>query len=624
LAKKLGKDATEAFALERMKVLLAGHGFPSITTITECRSSLPELKKQVTNDPRAQELADLSSLRRTVTGCVEPEQCREDMLTYSRSLEGFKNRERKAADLLLMELYEHGRDVVQSRIDAEEDGSRCPLCGKTFDGDLLEHITGELEDLEELKTERDKLEKARKLLVAKFPSGDGIAQKLSTETLEIDSVATAIGITDLKSSGDRVDECTKTARSLFLQTVDVVSADSPKSIAFLADELSLASTAFARLRTETIARIDVRITELKDDSKRTQLVADEQELTELLSLWDKVQSEKALSTRMDQIGRDLEKIAADFVASSNADVAAKFSTISDDVARYFGVLEVSAKTLASPVLRLIPDQDRAVTLEIEFLGETISPAYKFLSESQLNSFGLALFLASARHFNAGFRFLILDDIVNSFDGYKRPQVVELLKSEFHDFQLLILTHDEVWAERLFKAFPAWVRTKFTRFDPEIGPIIGDGLSDLEKIEKDLLDDEPTRAGQLLGQLLERELQEVCEAFEGALPFNRRNEYTLQPLVIGVRERLKDKLKSTHPAFVAMKEFEDELIFRNWCAHWKNPSSPLTTEEIQAVVDKWKKVVNSIQCNDPKCGEYVRYDKTSDFVCRCRRLVLRKA
>ena len=123
-----------------------------------------------------------------------------------------------------------------------------------------------------------------------------------------------------------------------------------------------------------------------------------------------------------------------------------------------------------------------------------------------HSVGLALFLAAARRFNAGFRFLLLDDIVNSFDAYKRPQLVKLLKTEFAEFQSLLLTHDEVWCEQLFSNFPKWVRKRITRYDVTTGPILQDGLCDLEKVEKDLDDDQPSIAGRLLGPMLERELQ----------------------------------------------------------------------------------------------------------------------
>jgi len=187
-------------------------------------------------------------------------------------------------------------------------------------------------------------------------------------------------------------------------------------------------------------------------------------------------------------------------------IEAKFNSISDEVEKYFGILEEHTEGVGRPVLRLQMDKERAVTLEIEFRGEPISPAYKYLSESQLNSFGLALFLAAARRFNAGFRFLLLDDIVNSFDAYKRPQLVKLLKTEFAEFQSLLLTHDEVWCEQLFSNFPKWVRKRITRYDVTTGPILQDGLCDLEKVEKDLDDDQPSIAGRLLGPMLERELQ----------------------------------------------------------------------------------------------------------------------
>ncbi len=37
--------------------------------------------------------------------------------------------------------------------------------------------------------------------------------------------------------------------------------------------------------------------------------------------------------------------------------------------------------------RGILDRDKAIELEIEFAGEELSPAFKVLSESQINSFG---------------------------------------------------------------------------------------------------------------------------------------------------------------------------------------------------------------------------------------------
>lgn len=276
--------------------------------------------------------------------------------------------------------------------------------------------------------------------------------------------------------------------------------------------------------------------------------------------------------------------------------------------------------MRSPALKLLPDQDRAVILEVEFRGEAVSPAYRMLSESQLNSFGLAAFLASARQFNSEFRFLILDDVINSFDAYKRPQVIRLLKEEFPEHQFLVMTHDETWANRLVEEFPRWVRRRFARYEAT-GPVVEEGLSDLEKIQARIDRDEATDAGRILGPFLERQLQELSEDFQALVRYNRRNEYTLAPLLTRFRIRVKQKLGNTHPLTAAVEKLEGEQAFRNLCAHWKNPVAPITPEEIQIVVNAWNRVDELVRCPEAACFGFLRYDGSRRFKCRCGATVL---
>ena len=73
----------------------------------------------------------------------------------------------------------------------------------------------------------------------------------------------------------------------------------------------------------------------------------------------------------------------------------------------FNVLEGSSSVhLGKPEIKLL-DKDKAIELEIEFENQKISPAFKLLSESQINSYGLAIFLSCIRHFNKEFKFTIL-------------------------------------------------------------------------------------------------------------------------------------------------------------------------------------------------------------------------
>ena len=53
-----------------------------------------------------------------------------------------------------------------------------------------------------------------------------------------------------------------------------------------------------------------------------------------------------------------------------------------------------------------------------------------LSESHLNSLAIALFLAMAETFNEQLGFLVLDDVINSFDVEHRGRLAELLADGF--------------------------------------------------------------------------------------------------------------------------------------------------------------------------------------------------
>jgi hypothetical protein len=269
------------------------------------------------------------------------------------------------------------------------------------------------------------------------------------------------------------------------------------------------------------------------------------------------------------------------------------------------MLEEHTEDIGQPALRLLTDRDRAVVLEVGFRGESIYPAYRYLSESQLNSFGLAVFLTSAKYFNQDFKFLILDDVINSFDAYKRPQLIRLLREEFSDHQVLLLTHDRVWRDQLFEVCPNWVKRRFIRYEPGIGPIDVDGAAPIDVIQQYIDNDEPMTAGQKMGPFLERQLQHLCEAFEVMVKYNQRNEYSLDPLLDRLRVRVAGKLGKNHKLTEAISDLQRESGFRNLCAHWKNPASPITPEEMRIVVKKWQAIEEIARC--PSCRRYLRYD-----------------
>ena len=386
----------------------------------------------------------------------------------------------------------------------------------------------------------------------------------------------------------------------------------------------MAHSALLDARTALLGTARRRLAELEADEQRKKLVVDHGKAVEGQRLWSEYVRARASLAALTHCYDEYGALVEQYVAMNLEDVEGRFAAISADVDRYFGILEAYTLGVAHPALRLVRDQDRAVVLEVEFQGETVSPAYSYLSESQLNSFGLAVFLASVRHVNRDFRLLILDDVVNSFDAHKRPQLIKLLKQEFSDFQVIVLTHDDVWWAQLIDQCGSWGRMRIKRYEPGIGPVLESARSEEEQVRGYLEDDEPTAAARALGPMLERKLQDACEAFQAPAPYTVRNEHTLRPLLQYFVSRVKDKLGDFHPLVAAAKLLEGNTTFRNFSAHWKNPSSGLTVPEVREVLGQWLAIQEGIRCAKDECGEVAAWDASGKvFRCSCGALELRR-
>ena len=188
---------------------------------------------------------------------------------------------------------------------------------------------------------------------------------------------------------------------------------------------------------------------------------------------------------------------------------------------------------------------KGAEIAVDHFGKKELPPQRVLSESHVNSLGLALFLAMAETFNEDIGFLVLDDIISSFDREHRGRLAELLVRDFSDTQLIVLTHDEQFFNRICVLAPSWARQEFTSWSFDGGPRT-------KRVNRDRLLGEAREAvliGDRVGsaqkgrRAIEEFLQEACEAFEALLPFRRgqQNDQRMANEVIrGLRRTLKDR------------------------------------------------------------------------------------
>lgn len=538
---------------------------------------------------------------------------KQECINLESVFQDLKKDEANITKLILIELYTTANETLLNL----EDKSTCPICDKLFDGDLEQHITLKHKALEELNNKKLDYISKRDTLIKKFENlNHKVAIIQSEKSLKV-----------------------KESFSLFFEDIDKLEIQIPKIITTLKTQLKdLTSLDLSKL--EEVSKIDVLsdmeitykkfvldfIKSLSEDEKTTKLATDFRNLIQLRVAYSNyLKNERKinyLSDICDKLGVLFSKLT-EFIQAQIQDT---FTQIQTDVIECYNFLEGTNQYLKNPEIKLVVGKDKAVELEIDFVNEKITPAYKFMSESQINSFGLSIFLAAVKHFNSSFKFMILDDVVNSFDAFKRPKVAQLLASKFSDFQILMLTHDQVFFDTIQRHFPQWNRYKFSSWDYTTGPRCNFSNNYIEEIEKLIIDDDPIGAGQKLGRYLEMVFGIINENLQTQMRYKLENIYTLSEFYEPLVKRIKDKLKipnKQHKISILFGEFEQGTIFRNYCSHWKDEASQFTSSEIDSIFRKWLEIESEMYCSN--CKSYCHYESVSNIEyvrCNCGNLNLK--
>lgn len=621
-------ELSDQAILDRFGGLFARHGLPEVKTWAGVAGGRAILSSRLESDQNAKELKDLEALVRCLDR-LNPPDLDDALGSFATLYSAFRAQERVVVADVLLGLYEKGEAAVRANRRAspapENAADTCPLCGQSYEGDLLAHIQIELEALSTFRAARNTAEQARSQVRNAIPDKPTLKKDFTQGLGDSGPTADQFDVASLTKLCEEIDKLLAETRRELDPNVEAITEEAAARISEARSKLAIAVAEAVAEKALVRAQVNARVAVLADDSARARLVEDHAKVVRGLELWQEYGGAKRREASLAHCYSEYLALVERYVTMNVDDVDVRFAAISTDVDRYFGILEANTDGVAHPALKLLRDQERAVVLEVEFRGDRVSPAYSYLSESQLNSFGLSVFLASVRHINRDFRLVLLDDVVNSFDAHKRPQMIKLLKQEFSDFQVIVLTHDDVWWTQLIDHCPHWSRIKFKRYEAGIGPILEAAKSEREAIEVFLKDDEATQAARTLGPMLERNLQALCEAMEVSVTYNARNEYTLRPLLQCLMKRAKEKLGDSHPLYLAAKALEENTTFRNFSAHWKNPASGLTCPEVREVLEQWLEVDSHVRCTQPTCGGLTAWrGDEKHFKCGCGTQVVSKA
>lgn len=494
----------------------------------------------------------------------------------------------KQDDHLRLGLYQAAESLLKS---GHAQPGQCPLCRQPVDLDALAHdVAGELEGLAEAAQALDTARQAAGQFVKAL--GDVHRSRLDVSRRAHEQ---SIELTELPESlNDELSRLIDSVSTMDRATSERYQGEMGVWDAKALEALEAAIPAPATPRDQALVEIGVLHTEA---SAWRSAVRDDHDASTAFALADRVFTR--YQVRQHKHFTDAIK-----------QISGRAAEIYEFLHPEGGITAVAVETVG----------DKGAELSVEFHGRKESPPHRVLSESHLNSLGVALFLAMAETFNEQLGFIVLDDVVNSFDREHRGRLAELLVKEFGDSQLIVLTHDEQFFTHLCRRAPSWAQDQFTSWSYEDGPRTkryeGDRL--LQEAVEQLATGDRVGAAQKARRVLEEFLQEVCEGIEALLPFRRgqRNEQRMADEVMkGLRRALRDRAKPLYDELGSLlTAIEADLqAVLNFEAHAAQGGA--SKQEVSDALARITELRGRFTCEN--CGTPVWYQGTPDASrCKC--------
>jgi hypothetical protein len=516
----------------------------------------------------------------------------------------------------VIDLYIQALEVLNKTTERK---TKCPVCGIEWEKEkLLAHIQGELILLKKVKEDRDTIFSKANELKELLRKETERTKQIFSKYDEAQKLIPGLNYEKIKKYHDNL-SVLETILYEGVLTKEFVFSTTEKDIDALDEEKDL-------VKKEVFAEK----TKIQPSKEELRLSENKEKLSQVKDRWCEIMNAKVeaqfISTQIEnfiQLSNALVKLVQESIKS-------RFSETSERIGRYFGILR-SDKDIKNIEIVLNEERGRAVgrsaEIQLSYYNISVKPAYKVLSESLLNSLGLAVYFTCVKQFNTQCKFIVLDDIMNSLDIDNRDTVLDLIEKELGDYQVFLLTHDYYWFQKIIRRFPQWISKKIKGWEYNIGAKIDFAKTTKEEIEE-LLSDSTTieDAGFKFGRHVEGILNEICENLcaEVRHRYARNDPPTTEELFDALYKRFKDKIGSNHPVVEkALNAKKYEPLIRTFTGHPRgNYPSTLSSTEVKRAMQEWFNLEQDLWCSD--CRHYIEYFKTKDSIeCHCGRIKLNK-
>ena len=331
---------------------------------------------------------------------------------------------------MLSGLLTEGQRILQNNIFKED---ACPLCLQPKDlKELLKEIGIRLEELEIFKKEKIKLEDTKASLKEEhdnfYPLLNSLLRDSNFEspenktlkemTLKIKEQLSEY-LTQLETDISNMEAIKKPSeleidKNVLNKIIDFTGKKISSIKSSMGSDLILKNT--SKIHLSKIAYLEILKLRREKDILDSQLVSMGLAYSEFVK-----RQQEGLNSFLDFFSRDINDLYQ-FMNPGEKVNGIKFIPLEKD------------------------DELPGITLQMQFFDNEVKPLHKYLSESHLNCLGIAFFLISVKAFNKHSGFLILDDVISSFDSNHRTRFANLLIEKFSNYQIILLTHEKHWFE----------------------------------------------------------------------------------------------------------------------------------------------------------------------------------
>lgn len=286
----------------------------------------------------------------------------------------------------------------------------------------------------------------------------------------------------------------------------------------------------------------------------------EQIVQDIIDSSEDITSDDTEQIRQEQKEKIEQKIKT-FNESMTANLTDTIELVNQYLKQYFKVnIQVSLKNKDNYVqLDTNLNIQKVLLFDIEYFGKKLeNKAYQmFLNEARLSALSVCLYLAAIKNDRPAmnnYKILFLDDIFIGLDMSNRLPLLEILKTEFADFQIFMTTYDRAWfetarqwftnkAKKEWKFFEMYVDDFTNGFDT---PVILETQTHLKKAAHYLAKHDYPACGSYLRKACEELLEKLlkphyykAEIKEGEERF-KTTAKKLNALVVGLEAFCKEE------------------------------------------------------------------------------------